>query len=106
MHRLSNGTRCSQWGAWFQAVKAVLHAGMPSCSAACTGPALYAPFESAKQTDASIAKALRDTFKQVDDELLFNAEVKDGDRSGTTAVVVVTFDKVSHESMDWLLRIP
>lgn len=73
-------------------------------SAACAGPALFAQSDSAQQTDANVAKALRETFKKVDDELLFNAEVNSGDRSGTTAVVAVTFDKVSHSSMARSLR--
>jgi hypothetical protein len=62
-------------------------------------PAVFGPLEAPQEMDARIAAALRASFKKVDEELLFRAEMKDGDRSGTTAVVALNIDNVSVASI-------
>lgn len=57
--------------------------------------ALFGPLEAPEVMDPRIGKILRDCFKQVDEEVLFNSKVKDGDRSGTTAVIAINIDNVS-----------
>ncbi len=45
--------------------------------------------------DAQVAATLQRCFTKVDDEILFDAEMKNGDRSGTTAVMALCMGNVS-----------
>eukprot|EP00884_Botryococcus_braunii_P012850 jgi/Botrbrau1/21566/Bobra.174_2s0064.1 len=65
---------------------------MPQILSQCS--ALFGPLEAPEVMDTKMGKLLRDCFKKVDEEVLSKAKMKDGDRSGTTAVIAINIDHV------------